>query len=219
MFTGIIEETGIVKKIALQAGFGTIHIAAKEVLSGTRKGDSICVNGVCLTVTAISAHGFTADVMAETLRRSALGALRVDDPVNLERAMPADGRFGGHIVSGHIDGVGIITQRQKEGNAVIVHIEAEPQILNLIVEKGSIAIDGISLTVASVNTAEFTVSIIPLTAEHTSLLHKQCGETVNLENDVIGKYIQKCMQTGIIAAKQKTAPSTITEAFLKTNGF
>lgn len=193
MFTGIIEEIGSVKKVSVGGKSGSIEIAAKKVLDGTKVGDSIAVNGVCLTVTSLGSSSFTADVMAETLRRSSLGSLSLGNGVNLERAMAADGRFGGHLVSGHIDGTGTISKMQKEENAVWVHIQANSEILNLIVEKGSIAIDGISLTVAGVSDSEFSVSVIPHTAKETTLLSKKAGDTVNLENDIIGKYVQKLL--------------------------
>ena len=193
MFTGIIEEIGSVKRVSVGGKSGSIEIAAKKVLDGTKVGDSIAVNGVCLTVTSLGSSSFTADVMAETLRRSSLGSLSLGNGVNLERAMAADGRFGGHLVSGHIDGTGTISKMQKEENAVWVHIQANSEILNLIVEKGSIAIDGISLTVAGVSDSEFSVSVIPHTAKETTLLSKKTGDTVNLENDIIGKYVQKLL--------------------------
>lgn len=189
MFTGIIEETGTI----LSAGNGKIRIAAQKVLDGTKTGDSIAVNGVCLTVTEMTSCGFTADVMPETLSRSNLGSLKKGDSVNLERAMAADGRFGGHFVSGHIDGTGTILKMQNDGNAVWVYISAPRPILNLIIEKGSVAIDGISLTVAKIDEKEFAVSVIPHTGEETTLLNKKTGDIVNLENDVVGKYVQKLM--------------------------
>mgnify|MGYP002853830505 FL=1 len=193
MFTGIIEEIGLLKNVSLQGKSGSLEISAEKVLEGTHVGDSIAVNGVCLTVTKLSSGSFCADVMAETLRRSALGKLVAGSSVNLERAMAANGRFGGHIVSGHIDGTGIISKMQKEENAVWVHVSADKEILNLIVEKGSIAIDGISLTVAAVNESEFSVSIIPHTSKETTLLSKKAGDIVNLENDIVGKYVQKLL--------------------------
>ena len=193
MFTGIIEEIGIVKKISLAGKSGSLEISANKVLQGSKVGDSIAVNGVCLTVTHMTENSFSADVMAETVRRTSLASLSVGSGVNLERAMSADGRFGGHIVSGHIDGIGKITKIHKEENAVWVHISASSEILALIVEKGSIAIDGISLTVASVNESEFSVSVIPHTAKETTLLSKKTGDIVNLENDIIGKYVQKLL--------------------------
>lgn len=189
MFTGIIEETGTI----LSAGNGKIRIAAQKVLDGTKTGDSIAVNGVCLTVTEMTSCGFTADVMPETLSRSNLGSLKKGGNVNLERAMAADGRFGGHFVSGHIDGTGTILKMQNDGNAVWVYISAPRPILNLIIEKGSVAIDGISLTVAKIDEKEFAVSVIPHTGEETTLLNKKTGDIVNLENDVVGKYVQKLM--------------------------
>lgn len=189
MFTGIIEKTGTI----LSAGNGKIRIAAQKVLDGTKTGDSIAVNGVCLTVTEMTSCGFTADVMPETLNRSNLGSLKKGSSVNLERAMAADGRFGGHFVSGHIDGTGTILKMQNDGNAVWVYISAPRPILNLIIEKGSVAIDGISLTVAKIDEKEFAVSVIPHTGEETTLLNKKPGDIVNLENDVVGKYVQKLM--------------------------
>ena len=181
MFTGIVEELGTVKTLVSGSVSGEICIQARTVLEGTKIGDSIAVNGVCLTVTRLTGDGFAANVMPETLRRSNLGALRRGDRVDLERAMAADGRFGGHIVSGHIDGTGIISEQYREGNA------------GLIVEKGSICIDGISLTVAAVSSRDFRVSVIPHTGEETILLKKRPGDTVNLENDIVGKYVQKLL--------------------------
>ncbi len=192
---------------------GVIEIQAQTVLAGTRIGDSIAVNGVCLTVTALKADGFTADVMAETLRRSALGSLTSGSRVDLERAMPADGRFGGHIVSGHIDGTGVIQSMRQEGNAVWVTITAPTSILRGIVEKGSIAIDGISLTVAAVDDVSFSVSIIPHTGGQTILLDKKAGDMVNLENDIIGKYVERFLQP------QAKPESAITMEFLAKHGF
>ncbi len=203
MFTGIIEEVGTATEISN----GRLRINAKTVLEGTKIGDSIAVNGVCLTATSLLPNAFTADVMQETLRRSNLGKLKSGDKVNLERAMAADGRFGGHIVSGHIDGTGKITRIQKEGIANWVYIECSSEILNLIVEKGSIAIDGISLTVAKLDQKEFAVSVIPHTASETTLLSKKIGDIVNLENDIIGKYVQRLMSG-------HTAEQTNDEKFL-----
>lgn len=214
MFTGIIEEVGTVRRVSTGAAYGTIDIQASTVLEGTKLGDSIAVNGVCLTVTSLSSDGFTADVMAETMRRSALGQLRSGSKVDLERAMAADGRFGGHIVSGHIDGVGTIREMKHEGNAVWVTITASAAILRGIVEKGSIAIDGISLTVAAVDDTSFSVSVIPHTGAQTILLDKKPGDPVNLENDIIGKYVQRFLEP---APKAET--SNITMEFLAKHGF
>lgn len=194
IFTGIIEELGVVKSIAINGASGCITIKAKKVLEGTQLGDSIAVNGTCLTVTSINSDGFSADVMVETVRRTSLSQVGKGDMVNLERAMILNGRFGGHIVSGHIDGTGTITKYTKEENAIWVTIKAPDEILDLIVEKGSICIDGISLTVATVSDRDFQVSIIPHTAKDTTLIHKKVGSLVNLENDIVGKYIKKLME-------------------------
>ena len=195
MFTGIIEELGTIKRIALSGSSGQVTIQARKVLEGTKVGDSIAVNGICLTVTSLRPDGFTADVMAETVRRSSLSQAGNGDPVNLERAMAADGRFGGHIVSGHIDGTGKIVQYRKEENAVWVEVETSGDLLRLIVEKGSICMDGISLTVAAVGNSSFQVSVIPHTGEETTLLKKRAGSLVNLETDIIGKYVEKLIKT------------------------
>ena len=178
IFTGIIEELGVVKSIAINGASGCITIKAKKVLEGTQLGDSIAVNGTCLTVTSINSDGFSADVMAETVKRTSLSQVGKGDLVNLERAMILNGRFGGHIVSGHIDGTGTITKYTKEENAIWVTIKAPDEILDLIVEKGSICIDGISLTVATVSDQDFQVSIIPHTAKETTLIHKKVGSLV-----------------------------------------
>ena len=191
MFTGIIEECGRVKSLTISGSSGKIIIGAFKTLEGTNIGDSIAVNGVCLTVTDIGRNEFTADIMAETARRSSLSKLKPGESVNLERAMSANGRFGGHIVSGHIDGTGTIVSKIEEENAVWVQISTSSAILRLIVEKGSIAIDGISLTVAKVSGSDFSVSIIPHTAKETTLLNKKSGDIVNLENDIIGKYVER----------------------------
>lgn len=216
MFTGIIEEIGTVSSIAEGSLSAVIAIQASKVLEGSSIGDSIAVNGVCLTVTSIHGSLFSADVMAETLRRSSLGDLSRGSMVNLERAMPANGRFGGHIVSGHIDGTGTIVSMRREDNAVWVTISTKQDILKYIVEKGSIAIDGISLTVAEVDTDTFAVSVIPHTSVQTTLLKKSAGDTVNLENDVIGKYVER-----LLSFKDKTDTDTpvITMDFLTKNGF
>lgn len=216
MFTGIVEEVGYVKHILQASDTGVIAIRAKTVLEGTRIGDSIAVNGCCLTVTSLQQDGFTADVMPETLRRSNLGQLRCNDPVDLERAMAADGRFGGHIVSGHIDGIGHITDVHREGNAVWVRIQAPANIMALIVEKGSVTIDGISLTVACRGATDFRVSIIPHTGCETILLRKHPGDSVNLENDIVGKYVQHLLKPQETSA---SSASGITEAFLAEHGF
>lgn len=175
----------------------------------------MAVNGVCLTATTVDGSGFTADVMHETLNRSSLGSLTVGSHVNLERAMAANGRFGGHIVSGHIDGTGTITALRKDDNAVWYTISASQELLRYIVEKGSIAIDGISLTVAEVGESWFSISAIPHTVAVTTLGEKRPGDTVNLENDVIGKYVEKLLRP----QPQETAKSSLTLEFLAQHGF
>ena len=216
MFTGIVEEVGTIRSVVSGGSSGEIAINARTVLENTKIGDSIAVNGVCLTVTKMTDGGFTADVMPETLRRANLGGLHIGDSVNLERAMAADGRFGGHIVSGHIDGVGNVAEMKKESNAVWVKISADKDILRLIVEKGSIAIDGISLTVAEVSDRDFSVSIIPHTGSETTLLKKKIGDKVNLENDIVGKYVEKLLQPKSVPSKTE---SKITMEFLREHGF
>ncbi len=215
MFTGIIEEIGTVSRVQRSGSSSFIEIQAKKVLEDVHLGDSIAVNGVCLTVTHFGGGTFRADVMNETLSRSSLGSLTSGSPVNLERAMAAGGRFGGHIVSGHIDGTGTISDISNDGIAVWYTISASPALLRYIVEKGSIAIDGISLTVAKVTDTAFSVSIIPHTAAQTILGSKKVGDIVNLENDIIGKYVEKLMKPADDTSKQ----SNITMDFLMKNGF
>lgn len=214
MFTGIIEEIGTVKNIQRNGSNSFIVIEAKKVLEDVHLGDSIAVNGVCLTVTKTDGSIFQADVMNETLSRSSLGELRQGSKVNLERAMAANGRFGGHIVSGHIDGTGIITDIVNDGIAIWYTISANADIMRYIVEKGSIAIDGISLTVARVTDRDFSVAVIPHTAEMTILSTKSKGQRVNLENDIIGKYVEKLMKPA-----EKSKNSGIDMSFLSSNGF
>lgn len=193
MFTGIIEEVGRLVSIKSGARSAALTISASEILTDLSLGDSIAVNGVCLTVTAFDSRTFTTDVMPETLRRTNLRQLHGQSPVNLERALAANGRFGGHIVSGHIDGTGVIRSVSRDDNAVWYTIRASGDILRYIVQKGSIAIDGISLTVAQVTDTSFSVSVIPHTAANTTLGAKKTGDTVNLENDCIGKYVEKLL--------------------------
>ena len=194
MFTGIVEEVGTVKQIARGQHSAVLTIRAQTVLEHTKVGDSIAVNGICLTVTRLFPDSFSADVMHETLNRSALARLSSGSAVNLERAMSANGRFGGHIVAGHIDGIGYITQIRRDDTAVWYTIHAEPSILRYVVEKGSIAIDGISLTVAAVDREDFSVSTIPHTVSQTNLHERRRGDPVNLETDMIGKYVEKLLR-------------------------
>ncbi len=215
MFTGIVEEVGKIERIQRGRHSAVLGIQADLILEDLKTGDSVAVNGVCLTATALSLHGFTADVMHETLNRSALAQLKSGSRVNLERAMPANGRFGGHIVAGHVDGLGRITRIQRDDTAVWYHIQAEPSILRYIVEKGSIAIDGISLTVAQVFSDSFSVSAIPHTVRQTVLSERREGDLVNLENDVIGKYVEKLCRP---AAAQPPG-SSLTRDFLSKCGY
>ena len=219
MFTGIIETKGSIVSVAKGAKGSRLTINAKGIMDDVKLGDSISVNGVCLTAAEIKDDTFTADVMEETLRRSNLGSLKPGSEVNLERAMAAGGRFGGHIVSGHIDGTGTITSFVNEGNAIWVTVEAPPSILNLIVEKGSIAIDGISLTVAYIDSKCFKVSIIPHTSSETTLTSKKVGDKVNLENDIIGKYVEKLMGLSGDGMKTGKGSSSLTKSKLFENGF
>lgn len=212
MFTGIVEEVGNIEGVKKGAGSASISIRASRIMDDIHLGDSVAVNGVCLTVTAISGGGLAADVMHETLNRSTLGTLRPGKPVNLERAMAADGRFGGHIVTGHIDGTGTLASVRPDGNAVWYTIATPPPILRLIIEKGSIAIDGISLTIARVAAKDFSVSVIPRTAASTILPSLRIGDAVNLENDCIGKYVEHLLGNA-------GPSSTITAGFLAEHGF
>lgn len=196
MFTGIVEEVGIIEKIDWGASSAILTIRAKDVLEGTRLGDSIAVNGICLTVTSLGAGCFTADVMHETLNRSSMKQAAAGTRVNLERAMKAENRFGGHIVSGHVDGVGTVAQITRDDNAIWYKVLAGPNIMKYVVEKGSITIDGISLTVAKVDKESFEISAIPHTVSHTILKDRNVGSSVNLETDIIGKYVEKLLGLG-----------------------
>lgn len=215
MFTGIVEEIGKVQSIIKSTKSAKIIIQAKKVLEDVRLGDSISTNGVCLTVTEFTSNSFTVDVMAETMRRSNLHILSSGDQINLERALRLGDRLGGHIVSGHIDGMGTISNYEKEDNAVWVTILTSSEILKYIVQKGSITIDGISLTVAYVDDSVFKVSIIPHTKEVTTLLKKRVGDIVNLECDMVGKYIEK-----LLSYKDQTqVKGKIDMNFLNQHGF
>lgn len=207
MFTGLIEEQG---RVLTPPRNGKLSLAADKVTEGLALGDSIAVNGVCLTVSAFSGQRFTADVMPETLHRSNLGELRTGSLVNLERALPATGRFGGHFVSGHIDGVGSLLSVRPEGNALIFSIRAAPELLRGIVEKGSVAIDGISLTVVEVTETLFSVSVIPHTAAVTTLAGKRPGDRLNLETDMIGKYVLRAL-----SLSQPSNNTSVNESLLR----
>ena len=216
MFTGIVEEIGKIIKMEKGAKSSRLTIGGKVIFSDLKLGDSVAVNGVCLTVTGYTNEHFTADVMNETLLRSSLGSVKIGSEVNLERAMPANGRFGGHIVSGHIDGTGTITKIDKDDIARWYTIAAGPKVMRYIIEKGSVAIDGVSLTVAKVSDNDFAVSLIPHTAVKTILGLKKPGDTVNLENDAVGKYIEHFLKFESNKKENKTA---ITKEFLTKAGF
>ena len=205
MFTGIVEEIGSVKS----SSSGRLTFAAKTVLDGTKPGDSIAVNGVCLTVTSLTATSFSVDIMPETLRRTNLGALRGGDKVNLERAMAADGRFGGHFVQGHVDGTGKVSGVRREGEALLLTFESTKEIMKYIVEKGFIAVDGASLTVVECNPTSFSVSLVGITQKATTFGGRKAGDVVNLEVDIIAKYVEKLNR----------GESAITKEFLAEHGF
>ena len=208
MFTGIVEELGKIRQITSNK----IEIECKNILNDTKNGDSICVNGICLTVTNITEKSFAADISSETLSVSALGKVHAGDYVNLERAMCANGRFGGHIVSGHIDGYGKIRQIEQSGDFYNLEVELPSELSRYVIKKGSIAINGISLTVASINGNRVCVAVIPHTYQNTNLkyLHAECF--VNIEVDMFAKYIEKFLST-------RDNKSRIDNEFLVQNGF
>lgn len=210
MFTGIIEEKGIIENIISGTKSCKLIISGNVIFDDLKLGDSVAVNGVCLTVSKLLTNAFEADVMAETMRRTAMGKLKRGSCVNLERAMQHNGRFGGHIVSGHIDGIGTVINKIIEDNAVLVTVSADSNIMKYIIYKGSVTLDGISLTVADVKNDRFTVSIIPHTAKGTTLLDKNTSDKINIECDVVGKYVEKFVTK---------CESGITLDFLKENGF
>lgn len=216
MFTGLVEELGKVKNMVRTSRSVRLTINANKVVSDVKIGDSIAVNGTCLTVVAHGDDWFTADVMPETVDRTVLSRLKTGDKVNLERTLRVGDRFGGHIVSGHIDGVGTISGKNTNDIAVIVRITAEPQVMRYIVEKGSIAIDGTSLTVVAVGGDWFTVSLIPHTAGLTTVGLKTVGELVNLEADVIGKYVERLMG---LSGQQPESKENMNAEFLRLHGF
>lgn len=216
MFTGIVEELGIVRALRLFPESGQLTLEGEKVLNGTQIGDSIAINGVCLTVIHLSAREFTVDVMAETLAKTNLAELRSGSHVNLERALQLQTRLGGHLVSGHVDGVGSIRRIVPWGIAQVYEINAPPALLSYMLPKGSIAIDGISLTVIDVETDYFTVSLIPHTFKETTLGLKGIGASVNLETDLIGKYVARFMGLNTTPANNK---QNLSLGFLAEHGF
>ncbi|MFF2887646.1 riboflavin synthase [Paenibacillus sp. NPDC057967] len=220
MFTGLVEEIGTMKSVNRQGEAMILTIAAKVVTEGVKLGDSISVNGVCLTVTSYDRQSFAVDVMPETYRRSGLHLLQSGEPVNLERAMQAGARFGGHIVQGHVDGTGRVVTRKADANAVVFRIRLDdPEQLRYIIPKGSVTIDGISLTVIDTTEDGFTVSIIPHTLAETALQYRQPGSIVNIETDIIGKYVDHLLHFRGHSTPKKNEPSKLSTAYLAEHGF
>ncbi len=206
MFTGIIEETGTIKSI----GSGKLIVSAEKVLDGTILGDSIAVNGACLTVVEMGNHSFSVDIMPETLRRTSLGNLHAGDTVNLERALAVGSRLGGHFVQGHVDGTGKVLSLTSEGDAMLMRVSASEDIMRYVVEKGFIAVEGASLTIARHDVNSFTISLVSFTREHTTLGSRRSGDPLNLEVDIIAKYVER------LVGKNK---SPITSEFMAEHGF
>ena len=215
MFTGIVEEIGYIGKIVRGQSSIRLVIECSTVLGDIKIGDSIAVNGICLTVAERGDDYFLADVMPETIRKTALDTLNVSDLVNLERALQVSERLGGHIVSGHIDGTGTVRGHFEEDNAIWLMIEASPDILKYIVAKGSVTLDGVSLTVADISPRRFKVSLIPHTASLTILGRKKIGDAINIECDIIGKYIEKL----VFNRNESDGKTDISVDFLKEHGF
>lgn len=214
MFTGIVEEVGSIKQIQQHANSCVLTIQAEKILSDVSLGDSIAVNGICLTVTSFTDTSFTVDVMPETMKSTSLSSLKVGSFVNLERAMPANGRFGGHFVTGHVDGIGKIVAKRPVENAVYYEITAPDSLLKYMILKGSVAVDGTSLTIFDLSSQSFTLSLIPHTLENTVLGKKSVGDIVNIECDMIGKYIEHFMKR-----ETNEKSRTLTKRFLQENGF
>jgi len=220
MFTGLFEEIGTMKTVHRQGEAMILTIGAKVVTEGVKLGDSISVNGVCLTVTSFDRQSFAVDVMPETYRRSGLHLLQTGEPVNLERAMQAGARFGGHIVQGHVDGTGRVVSRKADANAVVFRIRLDdPEQLRHIIPKGSVTIDGISLTVVNTTEDGFTVSIIPHTLAETALQFRQPGSIVNIETDIIGKYVDHLLHFKGHDTPKKKESSKLSTAYLAEHGF
>ena len=216
MFTGIIEEIGIIQSVKRSQSSLTLEIAGTVIFDDLRIGDSVAVNGVCLTATTIGSNQFTADVMPESVKMTTLLNLSTGSKVNLERAMAANGRFGGHVVAGHVDGQGIIIGKDHVGNSIVFRITTDSDILHYIIYKGSITVDGASLTVSKVGPSWFEISIIPHTIGNTILQYASIGTTVNLETDIFGRYIEHFMKG---TQEVPTKGGKITMDTLLSNGF
>jgi riboflavin synthase len=218
VFTGLVESLGRLQGRDNYRGGARLVISTGEsLLEGLREGDSIAVNGVCLTAEAVAKSSFTAVVMPETLRKTNLGQVRPGEPLNLERALPLGGRLGGHLVSGHVDATGTLVQRRPEGNALILQFKIPPELMRYIIPKGSVAVDGVSLTVAGLHPDGFSVSLIPLTAERTTLGWRKMGDAVNIEVDLIGKYVDRLLQPYLAGKVERR--KELTAAFLEEMGF
>ncbi|MGD0153162.1 MAG: riboflavin synthase [Thermacetogeniaceae bacterium] len=214
MFTGIVEEIGVVRSLVGGQSSGALTVDAVVVLEQVRLGDSIAINGACLTVTGFSARSFTADVMPETLRKTNLGSLQTGDRVNLERALTLGGRLGGHLVTGHVDGTGAITGLQSRGIATEIRVLLSPELQQFVIPQGSVALDGVSLTIAAIETGTLMVGLIPHTRETTTLGDKRVGDLLNIETDLLGKYVNRLLRQSAIQAKQG-----VTADLLIENGF
>lgn len=215
MFTGLIEEIGVLKSIKRSGDSMILTIATKEILSDVNIGDSISVNGICLTVTMFDKNSFTVDVMPETLYKTSLGELKNGSKVNLERAMKASNRFGGHFVAGHVDGIATLVEKKALDNAIYLKFKVDSSLLKYMISKGSISIDGISLTIVNIEKEILTVSVIPHTLQNTNLVEKEIGQLANIEVDMLGKYVENIL----LSYSDIKATKNITEAFLKENGF
>lgn len=220
MFTGIIEGLGTISAIATSGQGSRLTIAADFDLAGTRIGDSIAVNGACLTAVTLQGRRFTVDVSPETLTRSVLGTIKIGDRVNLERALRLSDRLDGHLVSGHVDGTGILKQIKPQANAIIITYAVAPQLARYMIEKGSVAVDGTSLTINRCDASSFDVSIIPHTAGLTTIGLKKVGDAVNIETDMIGKYVERFVLNPAPARQTEAKPGgSVDIAFLAKSGF
>lgn len=219
MFTGLVAELGTVQKLARQGNSYHLTVSAKKIMVNLKIGDSVAVNGACLTVVKMSGDGFTADVMPETVRLTNIGSLNAGDKVNLERTLRLCDGLDGHIVSGHVEGLGTIAAQRNDGIAVVVTIDTPQELLKYIIKKGSIAIDGISLTVTEVTSSTFSVSLIPHTAKETTLGFKTVGDTVNLETDILGKYVERMLNWDMQCGKKSACAGSLDKNILLENGF
>ena len=219
MFTGLVAELGTVQRLARQGNSYHLTVGAQKVLQNLKIGDSVAVNGACLTVVRMDDSGFTADVMPETVRLTNIGSLQPGSRVNLERTLRLCDGLDGHIVSGHVEGLGTISEQRPEGIAVVVTIATPPELLKYIIKKGSIAIDGISLTVTEVTDTSFSVSLIPHTAKETTLGFKKVGDSVNLETDILGKYVERMLTWNNVAKEQASPADALDKKMLLENGF